>query len=76
MIVVAHIIPDESRAIDAARLAAMLGLGLYITRKGKTVLAPQAKPGWQRIGAGIKDAYEQTDATAGCCDMDEIVGAA
>ena len=33
---------------------------------------PVPKPGWYRIGAAdVRDAYEDTDRTAGCCDMDE-----
>jgi hypothetical protein len=33
---------------------------------------PRPIPGWFRLAAAeVRDAYEQTDATAGCCDMDE-----
>ena len=33
---------------------------------------PQPRPGWYKLAAvEVRDAYEQTDATAGCCDMDE-----
>lgn len=31
---------------------------------------PRPLPGWFRIGSiEVRDAYEQTDATAGCCDI-------
>ena len=34
---------------------------------------PQPMPGWYRIGAAdVRDAYEDTDRTAGCCDMEKI----
>lgn len=80
--ITATIIPDTSTVIEAARIAARQGCGLYITPDGRTVVAPQPLPGWQRIGVAVKqmqqmrDAYEQTDATAGCCDMNGIVGRA
>ena len=31
---------------------------------------PRALPGWFKLAAvELRDAYEQTDATAGCCDL-------
>lgn len=34
---------------------------------------PRPLPGWYRIGAAdVRDAYEATDLTAGCCDMEKI----
>jgi hypothetical protein len=31
---------------------------------------PNPLPGWYRTGAAdVSDAYEQTDRTAGCCDI-------
>lgn len=34
---------------------------------------PTPLPGWYRIGAAdVRDAYEATDLTAGCCDMEKI----
>jgi len=68
----ATIIPDTATVIQAARIAARQGCGLYITPDGRTVVAPHALPGWQRIGVALKrlrDDYDHTDATAGCCDI-------
>lgn len=77
--IAATIIPDTATVIQAARIAARQGCALYITPDGRTVVAPQPLPGWQRIGVAIKsprpvklwDEYEQTDRSAGCCDMGE-----
>lgn len=52
--IAATIIPDTMSVIQAARLAARQGCGLYITPDGRTVVAPQPLPGWQRIGVAIK----------------------
>lgn len=33
---------------------------------------PRRLPGWFRIGAAdVRDAYDATDRSAGCCDMGE-----
>jgi hypothetical protein len=72
--IAATIIPDTATVIQAAREAERQGCGLYITPDGHTVVAPQPLPGWFRIA--VRDAYEETDRTAGCCDIDRIGGVA
>lgn len=52
--IAATIIPDTATVIQAARIAARQGCGLYITPDGSTVIAPQPLPGWQRIGVAVK----------------------
>lgn len=52
--IAATLIPDTATVIEAARLAARQGCALYITPDGRTVVAPQPLPGWQRIGVAIK----------------------
>lgn len=72
--IAAVIIPDTTTVLEAARQARASSLHL-ITNGERTVLSPIVPPGWFKVAvkakAGALDAYEQTDRTAGCCDMDE-----
>lgn len=72
--IAAVIIPDTTTVLEAARQARASSLHL-ITNGERTVLSPIVPPGWFKVAvkakAGVLDAYEQTDRTAGCCDMDE-----
>lgn len=43
------ILPSTTTVAEAARLATARGCGVYLTPHGQAVLAPAAKPGWQRI---------------------------
>lgn len=69
----AVIIPDTATVMDAARQAKASNLHLICDGK-RTVLSPIVPPGWFKIAvkakAGVLDAYEQTDRSAGCCDME------
>lgn len=70
--IAAVIIPDTATVLEAALQARAAGLHL-ITDGRRTVLSPVIPPGWFRCAVKIKpsvrDAYELTDATAGCCDI-------
>jgi hypothetical protein len=54
--IAATLIPDTATVIQAAHIAARQGCGLYIAPDGRTVIAPQPLPGWQRIGVTVKQA--------------------
>ena len=43
------ILPGSTRVSDAVRLAHHQGAGLYLTRAGKVIVAPFARPGWRRL---------------------------
>lgn len=60
----ATIIPDTATVIQAARIAARQGCGLYIAPDGRTVVAPQPMPGWQRIGVADKQAHLRAERKA------------
>lgn len=57
--------------LEASRAVRGPDCKLYTDGK-RLAWLPQRLPGWYRIGgADVRDAYEDTDATAGCCDMGE-----
>lgn len=73
----AVIIPDDATVLEIARQASASGLHI-ISNGQRTVLSPVVPPGWDKLSAvksknadGVLDAYEQTDRSAGCCDMEE-----
>ena len=72
--IAAIIIPDNATVLSAATEAKAAGMHLISNGK-RTVVSPIVPPGWFKVAvkakAGVLDAYEQTDRTAGCCDMDE-----
>lgn len=57
--------------LEASRAVRDPSCKLY-TDGHRVAWLPRPLPGWYRIGAAdVRDAYEDTDRTAGCCDMDE-----
>lgn len=72
MNIAAVIIPDTATVLEAARQARASNLHLISDGK-RTVLSPIVPPGWYKFAVKVKDsvrdAYEQTDRTAGCCDI-------
>lgn len=57
--------------LEASRAVRDPSCKLY-TDGHRVAWLPRPLPGWYRIGAvDVRDAYEDTDRTAGCCDMDE-----
>lgn len=54
MSLAARILSEDIKAIDAGVLAHQMRQGLYITDTGTLVIAPHARPGWQRIAIKIK----------------------
>lgn len=76
--ILAVIIPDNATVLDVARQAK--ASNLHIINNGqRTVLSPVVPPGWFKMAVkvknadGVLDAYEQTDSSASCCDMNEAV---
>lgn len=43
------ILPGATRVVDAVAMAAARGAGLWLTRTGRVVIAPQGRPGWMRL---------------------------
>ena len=57
--------------LEASRAARDPSCKLY-TDGHRLAWLPRRLPGWYRLGgASVRDAYEDCDATAGCCDMNE-----
>lgn len=57
--------------LEASRAVRDPSCKLY-TDGHRVAWLPRPLPGWYRIGAAdVRDADEDTDRTAGCCDMDE-----
>lgn len=55
--------------LEASRLVREPHCKLY-TDGRRLAWLPRALPGWFRIGAAdLRDAYEETDATASCCSL-------
>lgn len=51
--------------------------GMHLIHDGREVkVSPIVPPGWFRVAVCVRDAYEETDRTAGCCDIDRIGGVA
>lgn len=51
--------------------------GMHLIHDGRHVkVSPIVPPGWFRIAGCVRDAYEETDRTAGYCDMNQLGGAA
>lgn len=58
--------------LEASRAIRDPACKLY-TNGERLAWLPTPLPGWYRIGAAdVRDAYEATDLTAGCCDMEKI----
>ena len=56
--------------LEASRMQRDPSCKLY-TDGRRMAWLPRRLPGWFRIGAAdVSDAYEQTDRTAGCCDIE------
>lgn len=43
------ILPAKTRLTDAVALANTAGVGIWLTPRGKHVLAPEGRPGWRRL---------------------------
>jgi hypothetical protein len=43
------ILPGKTRLSDAVALANTVGVGIWLTPRGKHVLAPEGRPGWRRL---------------------------
>lgn len=43
------ILPGKTRLADAVTQANATGVGLWLTPRGKYVLAPEGRPGWRRL---------------------------
>lgn len=55
--------------LEASRVVRDPSCKLY-TDGHRLAWLPKPMPGWFRIGAAdVRDAYEDCDATAGCCDI-------
>ncbi len=60
--------------LEASRMQRDPSCKLY-TDGRRMAWLPRRLPGWFRIAAAdARDAYEDCDASAGCCDMNEIGG--
>lgn len=71
----AVILPERAQLkpamLEASRAVRDPSCKLY-TDGHRLAWLPRRLPGWFRIGAAdVLDAYEQTDRSAGCCDMGE-----
>jgi len=43
------ILPGATRVSDAVRQANQAGAGLWLTSRGKIIVAPIGRPGWRRL---------------------------
>lgn len=71
--IAAVILPEREQIkpamIEASRVVRDPACKLY-TNGHRLAWLPRRLPGWYRIGAAdVRDAYEDTDRTAGCCDI-------
>jgi len=58
--------------LDASRAVRPPNAKLY-TNGHRLAWLPRPLPGWYRIGAAdVRDAYEDCDALAGCCDVGRV----
>lgn len=68
--------PNLPATLAKLERAAIEG-GMHLIHDGRHVkVSPIVPPGWFRIAGCVRDAYEETDRTAGCCDIDRIGGVA
>ena len=77
MEVTAVTVPDEATVLEIASQAREAGMHI-ISNGQRTVLSPFVPPGWTKLSAvkdknagSALDAYEATDRSAVCCDMNE-----
>lgn len=71
----AFILPPRDKLppamLEASRAVRDPSCKLY-TDGHRLAWLPRRLPGWFRIGAAdVRDAYDATDRTAGCCDIEE-----
>ena len=76
MSALAVILPPRERLLpamlEASRAARDPSCKLY-TDGHRLAWLPKRMPGWFRIAAAdVRDAYEECDATAGCCDVGRV----
>jgi hypothetical protein len=58
--------------LEASRMQREPSCKLY-TDGHRLAWLPRSLPGWYRIAAAdVRDAYEDCDATAGCCDLGNL----
>lgn len=50
------ILPGKTRLCDAVRQANASGVGLWLTSRGKVILAPSGRPGWRRLNIRTQEA--------------------